>query len=204
VMMPQKDGFELCEILKTDERTSHIPIIMLTAKATEQDRIAGLKTGADAYLMKPFNKEELFVRLDKLISLRQSLQKFFLAKVPMLVSASSPDQNQPTEPSLDEQFLQKIGQVIEEKIGDTDLDIDYLCQAVHLSSTQLHRKMKALTGTSPIRFIRKVRLHKAKIALETTDRSIADVAYAFGFTDPNYFSRAFSKEFGQTPSKLRK
>lgn len=203
VMMPKKDGFELCETLKKDERTCHIPIIMLTAKATEQDRIAGLQTGADAYLMKPFNKQELFVRLEKLIALRKALQKHYVQATPSFAGVGISISDQETPSSLDEQFLQKISQVIEEKIGDTDLDIDYLCKAVHLSSTQLNRKMKALTGAPPISFIRKIRLHKARALLQTTDLTIAEIAYELGFTDPNYFSRAFGKEFGEAPSAVR-
>jgi len=201
VMMPKMDGFELCETLKGDERTCHIPIVMLTAKAMQEDRIAGLKTGADAYLMKPFHKEELLVRLDKLTELRRSLQQFYQARriLPAATASHSPADNS----TLDEQFLQKISQIIEEKIGDASLDIDYLCKAGHLSATQLHRKMKALTGDSPIRHIRKLRLHRAKSTLETTKLSVAEVAYQFGFTDPNYFSRVFSKEFGHPPSSIR-
>lgn len=205
VMMPKKDGFELCEVLKTDERTSHIPIVMLTAKATQEDRLAGLKTGADAYLMKPFDKEELLVRLEKLIALRQALQKQYAKAIPsFLGKLSSPSDKANDTTSLDEQFLRKISQIVEEKIGDAELDIDYLCKAVHLSSTQLFRKMKALTGEPPMSFIRKIRLHKAKTLLQTTNLSIAEIAYDLGFTDPNYFSRAFNKEFGAPPSALRK
>lgn len=201
VMMPKMDGFELCATLKADERTCHIPIIMLTAKAMEEDRIAGLKTGADAYLMKPFQKEELLVRLDKLTELRRSLQQFYQARWPLPAATAS--HSPISKSTLDEQFLQKISQIIEEKIGDANLDIDYLCKAGHLSATQLHRKMKALTGDSPIRYIRKLRLHRAKSTLETTKLPVAEVAYQFGFTDPNYFSRVFNKEFGHPPSSIR-
>jgi len=198
VMMPKKDGFELCEILKRDERTCHIPIVMLTAKATPADRLAGLKTGADAYLMKPFNKEELFVRLEKLLELRRKLQQRYARAADPLTRLS------PEGPSLDERFLEKIRQIIDKKIDDADLDINYLCQKVHLSSTQLYRKMKALTGEPPMSFIRKLRLHKAKALLQTTDLNVSEIAYQLGFTDPHYFSRAFKKEFGESPSASRK
>ncbi|MEO1713902.1 MAG: ATP-binding protein, partial [Bacteroidota bacterium] len=203
VMMPKKDGIQLCEVLKVDERTSHIPIVMLTAKATQEDRLAGLKTGADAYLMKPFDKEELLVRLEKLIALRQALQKQNSRAIPSFLrklSSSSETANDTT--SLDEQFLKKITQIIEEKIGDAELNIAYLSAATHLSATQLNRKMKALTGEPPMSYIRKVRLHKAKMLLQSTDLSIAEIAYATGFTDPNYFSRAFNKEFLAPPSTV--
>jgi signal transduction histidine kinase/DNA-binding response OmpR family regulator len=181
VMMPKKNGYELCETLKTDERTSHIPIVMLTAKATEADRLAGLRTGADAYLIKPFNKEELFVRLEKLLELRRKLQaRYALAADPLTRLSRE-------EPSLDELFLEKIRQIIEEKIEDADLDIAYLCEKVHLSSTQLYRKMKALTGEPPMSFIRKVRLHKAKALLQTTDLNVSEIAYEPGLYGPALF-----------------
>lgn len=202
VMMPEKDGYELCATLKNDERTSHIPIILLTAKVAEQDRFTGLRQGADAYLAKPFNKEELFIRLEKLLELRRKLQISYAQTI------FSPKNFVPTqskklkEPSLDDLFLQKIRQIIDDKIGDPDLDIPYLCQSVGLSTAQLFRKMKALTGEAPISFIRRIRLHRAKELLQSTDLSIAEIAYDSGFTDPNYFSRAFKKEFGEAPSKV--
>ncbi len=203
VMMPEKDGYEVCDTLKTDERSSHIPIIMLTAKAAESDRLVGLKTGADAYLMKPFNKEELFIRLEKLVELRKALQqRYSEAAGPLGILATTKDEAS-KEPSLDDQFMEKILQIIDEKIGDADLDIPYLCQEVHLSSTQLFRKMKALTGEPPIRFIRRIRLNKAKELLQTTDLNVSEIAYDLGFTDPHYFSRAFSKEFGSPPSAFQ-
>lgn len=198
VMMPEKSGFEVVETLKQDERTSHIPIILLTARATREDRIAGLKYGADAYLMKPFDKEELFVRLEKLVELRRALQ----ARYAQAFGATAP--SLPKEPSPDDLFLQKMRRIIDENIENANLDIPYLCQAVHLSSTQLYRKVKALTGEAPISFIRKVRLNKAMGLLQSTDKTVAEIAYELGFTDPNYFSRTFSKEFGEAPSHFRK
>lgn len=204
VMMPLKDGYEVCETLKTDERTSHIPIIMLTAKATQQDRLTGLKTGADAYLMKPFNKEELFIRLERLIELRKVLQSRYLTKIDVQKDLSSDIQIQAKEPTLDDLFLQKILDVIHSKIEDSNLGITDLCNAVHLSQTQVFRKLKALTGLSPMRYVLKIRLHKAKKLLQSTALNVSEIAYDLGFTDPNYFSRAFSKEFGAPPSSLRK
>ncbi len=205
VMMPEKDGFEVVETLKQDERTSHIPIILLTAKATQEDRIAGLKSGADAYLMKPFDKTELFVRLEKLVELRRSLQARYAQAVQPVFTYSLPQDADPAAaPSPDDLFLQKIRRIIDERIGDVDLDISFLCQKVGLSATQLFRKMKALTGEAPISFIRRVRLHRGRELLQTTDLTIAEIAYDLGFTDPGYFSRAFGKEFGSPPSDNRK
>ncbi|MBK8968124.1 MAG: response regulator [Lewinellaceae bacterium] len=204
VMMPEKDGYEVCATLKTDERTSHIPIIMLTAKATEADRVTGLKTGADAYLMKPFNKEELLVRLEKLIELRRALQQRYARAAGPLGILGLPEDKKPgSVPTLDDLFLEKIRQVIDEKIDQPELGIADLCATVHLGHTQVFRKLKALTGEHPTGFIRKVRLHKAKVLLQTTELNISEIAYDLGFTDPAYFSRAFSQEFGVPPSGVR-
>ena len=202
VMMPRKDGFEVCQALKTDERTSHIPIILLTAKATDEAKIAGLKTGADAYLMKPFNKEELFVRLEKLIELRRALQERYAGTSEGVTSSHTLTSK--AEPSLDDIFMQKIQQAIAEKMGQPDFGVDDVYQELAISSTQLFRKMKALTGESPGRFIQKIRLKKAKVLLQSTELNISEIAYEVGFTDPGYFSRAFNKEFGMSPSAFRK
>ncbi len=195
VMMPEKDGYEVCETLKTDERTSHIPIILLTAKAEASDRITGLRKGADAYLMKPFNKNELFVRLEKLLELRRALQKHY----------SEWGNVQPTaQPeTLESAFLKKLRLAVEEYLDDPNFDVPQLCRAAHLSNMQVNRKLKALTGKTPSRFIRSVRLYKAREMLQTTNLTVSEIAYATGFSDPNYFSRSYSEEFGESPSKAR-
>ncbi len=199
VMMPEKDGYEVCQTLKSDERTSHIPIILLTAKATTEDRIEGLKGGADAYLTKPFNKEELFIRLEKLIGLRKNLQKRYSETIGILKSEKSK-----TEPTLEDIFLQKLIKVVQDRIDDSDLAVVHLCRAAKLSNTQVNRKLKALTGKTPSQFIRSIRLQKAMELLKTTDLNISEIAYEVGFSDPNYFSRSFSEEFGYPPNVLRK
>jgi len=196
VMMPEKDGYEVCETLKNDERTSHIPIILLTAKAAEADRIAGLRKGADAYLMKPFNKEELYIRLEKLLELRRKLQERF-SKISKFGSSEK------TKPTLEDVFLQKLFKVVEDRLGDTDLSVADLCRSVHLSNMQVNRKLKALTGKTPSLFIRSIRLQKGMELLQSTQLTISEIAYEAGFSDPNYFSRAFSEEFGLSPSGVR-
>jgi signal transduction histidine kinase/DNA-binding response OmpR family regulator/ligand-binding sensor domain-containing protein len=199
VMMPEKDGYEVCETLKTDERTSHIPIILLTAKAEASDRITGLRKGADAYLMKPFNKEELFVRLEKLLELRRALQQRYAA-----ASAGIAPDPEASAPTLEDIFLQKLQNAVLENLDDPSLGAEELSRAVLLSPSQLYRKLNALTGEPPNAFIRKIRLHQAMTLLKTTDRNISEIAYDVGFNDPNYFSRVFSKEFGDTPREYRK
>lgn len=201
VMMPRKDGFEVCRALKLDERTSHIPIILLTAKAEEEAKIQGLRTGADAYLKKPFNREELFVRLEKLLELRKQLQKKY-AQAGATSTADSPPSA--AEPTLDDLFMQKFQQAIEMKMGQSDFGLEGLCKMLSMSRTQLYRKAKALTGESPVRFIQKVRLNKARELLRTTELNVSEIAYEVGFADPAYFSRAFNKEFGAPPSSIRK
>jgi len=206
VMMPEKDGYEVCQTLKNDERTSHIPIVLLTAKATKEDRIEGLKGGADAYLVKPFHREELFVRLEKLISLRKALQETYSKTdfISKLVRAVSEGAKTLKKPSLEELFLQKLVKAVQEKIEDPDLAVVHLCRAARLSNSQVNRKLKALTGKTPSQFIRSIRLQKAMELLQTTDLNVSEIAYQLGFNDPNYFTRTFSEEFGCSPNAIRK
>ncbi|MFK7772064.1 MAG: two-component regulator propeller domain-containing protein [Saprospiraceae bacterium] len=196
VMMPEKDGYEVCAILKTDTRTSHIPIILLTAKTTEEDKIAGLKQGADAYLTKPFNKEELLVRLEKLLALRIQLQERY--------STFVPDQNKTAVAATPESaFLNKIHQLVEENISDDGFGIPQLCREMGMSRSQIYRKLISLTGKSTSIYLRSIRLHKAKVLLQNPQLTISEVAYNVGYSDPAYFSRLFTKEFGVPPSDYR-
>jgi signal transduction histidine kinase/ligand-binding sensor domain-containing protein/AraC-like DNA-binding protein len=197
VMMPEKNGYEVCETLKNDERTSHIPIILLTAKADQDARITGLKSGADAHLTKPFNREELMIRLEKLVQLRKELQSKYQA---FSFDPVSP----PKAPTKEELFLIKLQAVIEERLDDPDLGVAQLCRAVELSHMQVYRKLKALTGKTPSVFIRTVRLQHARKLLQTTDLNVSEVAYAVGFADPGYFSKTFFEEFGVRPNVIRK
>ena len=196
VMMPEKNGFEVCEILKQDERTSHIPIILLTALASEEDKITGLRQGADAYLNKPFNKEELLIRLEKLRELRKQLQAYYSLAAK---DALPPSDNHPIENA----FLTRLKDFVEANLDNSELEVPQLCEAVNLSHTQVYRKLKALTDQTPSQFIRSIRLQKGMELIQTTDLTIAEVAYDVGFNDPNYFTRMFTKEFGTNPSDIR-
>lgn len=195
VMMPEKDGFEVCQTLKTDERSSHIPIILLTAKATYQDRLTGLQHGADAYLNKPFNKTELLIRLEKLIGLRQQIQN-------KLANSTSNELTINDLSQVDAQFLKKLQKVVEDRLSDADLGVNDLCQKVRLSRTQVYRKLKALTGKTPTQFIRSIRLQKGKEMLQKSSMNVSEVAYEVGFVDPNYFSKLFKEAFGVLPSEV--
>ena len=195
VMMPEKNGYEVCETLKQDERASHIPIILLTAKATQADKVEGLKYGADAYLTKPFDKEELIVRLEKLVEFRRRLQRHY---------ASGANASQTTEPSVDDIFLQKLWAHIQDNLSDAEFGVPQLAAAIDMNQMQVYRKVKALTGKTPSQFIRSYRLQKGLELLQKGELNISEIAYDVGFTDPSYFSRVFQKEFGKSPSDFIK
>ncbi len=197
IMMPGQDGFEVCKTLKTDDRTDHIPVIMLTAKTLEKDRLKGLKHGADAYLTKPFIKAELLTRLDQLILLRKRITQA-LAKNKFSQILDS------TESTPETKFLQKLIQIIQSNIDNPNLGSRHVAQKMSLSESQIYRKLKAITGKSTAVYIRSVRLEKAKDLIQTTDKSISEIAYEVGFNDPSWFSRAFKEEFGHPPSAIHK
>lgn len=196
VMMPGKDGFEVCAALKSDERTDHIPIIILTAKVTTEDRLTGLSRGADAYLAKPFNKEELFTRLDQLILLRKKL----IGKIKK-DGFNTLLKNRTKNPKI--QFLQKVVKLIHEEIKDSTFGSEELSSKLQLSDSQTYRKIKAITGKSTAVFIRSIRLQYAKELLKTEDKTVSEIAYDVGFNDPSWFSRAFKEEFNVSPSELK-
>ncbi|MEM6378135.1 MAG: ATP-binding protein, partial [Bacteroidota bacterium] len=202
VMMPYKNGFEVCQVLKQAEQSSHIPIIMLTAKADIESKLEGFNQGADAYLAKPFNKKELLVRIKNLLKNRQQLQAYYLN----LVTSSpeeSPENFKKQLPNLEDAFVKKVNQIIENHLDDFDFDVEKLSKAVHLSHSQLHRKLSALTGLSANRYIRHIRLHKAKTLLKDPEVTITAVAFDTGFSDPSYFGRVFKKAFDQTPKEYQ-
>jgi len=197
VMMPGKDGFEVCTTLKSDARTDHIPIIMLTAKATLKDRLTGLSHGADAYLEKPFVKAELFTRLDQLVLLRKKIiDKFENDGFTQFLK------NRPENPKA--KFLKNVVEVIHKEMNNENFGTRQLAYSLHLSESQLYRKLKAITGKSTAIFIRSIRLQKAKELILTTDKTISEIAYEVGFHDPSWFSRAFKEEFGFAPSETVK
>lgn len=196
VMMPEKDGFEVCESLKTNELTDHIPIIMLTAKATFKDRLTGLSHGADAYLTKPFEKAELLTRIDQLILLRKKmLSKFEKTGIERLLNENI--KNSETK------FLHKIITVIHDNLTKSDFGSVQLALEMHLSESQLYRKLKAVSSKSTALFIRSIRLQKGKELIQTTNKTISEIAYDVGFNDPSWFSRAFKDEFGSAPILYR-
>jgi len=197
VMMPGKDGFEVCETLKSDELTDHIPIIMLTAKASIKDRLLGLSYGADAYLAKPFVEAELFTRLDQLVLSRTKMrQKFEDGGFSQFLNKRF--ENPETK------FLQKVIKIIHKNISEHSFGAAQLARELSLSESQIYRKLKAISGKSTAVFIRSIRLQKGKELIQTTDNTISEIAYEVGFNDPAWFSRAFKEEFGFAPSAIHK
>jgi signal transduction histidine kinase/DNA-binding response OmpR family regulator/ligand-binding sensor domain-containing protein len=197
VMMPIQDGFAVTQFLKNDERTSHIPIVLLTAKADAESRLMGLTRGADAYLSKPFNERELWVRLDQLIAIRKKLQSRY-------AQFNLPEPTEDVGLRIEDAFLQKVNRTIQANLKNTEFGVNDLSQSVGLSRPQLFRKLKALTDKSIVAYLRSARLHKARQLLKKGDLNISEVAFEVGFNDPLYFSRVFSVEFGFPPSKLLK
>jgi signal transduction histidine kinase/CheY-like chemotaxis protein/ligand-binding sensor domain-containing protein/AraC-like DNA-binding protein len=208
VMMPEKDGLEVCDALKNDERSSHIPIVLLTAKADVESRIAGLRRGADAYISKPFNQEELRATLANFLEQRKKWQERFGGVRPVIThpeTAPSPADMAPVDFGMENAFLEKIRQlVLMQHLGDSSFDGPRLAKAMLMSKVQLYRKIKALTNKSTAIYIRSIRLQKAADLLRSTTLSISEIAYEVGFDDPKYFSRTFSNEFGVSPSEMRK
>ncbi|MEL7121875.1 MAG: ATP-binding protein [Bacteroidota bacterium] len=199
VMMPEKDGFEVCDILKGDARTSHIPIVLLTAKSSVEARIEGFARGADAYLPKPFNEKELSVRLEKLLTLRQQLQQRYQnIKVLPEPASNSTSANFNRE----DEFITQLQQTIEENLSNANFGPTELCRAIGMSRSQLHLKIKALTNKSTSIYIRSVRLHRAKELLQRGDLNVTQVAFEVGFNNVSYFSKKFTEEFNVNPLKV--
>jgi signal transduction histidine kinase/DNA-binding response OmpR family regulator len=195
LMMPLMNGYQVCAGLKANEKTSHIPILMLTAKADTDSRIAGLEVQADAYLSKPFDQRELIATIENLISLRRRLQEKYQQGKIWLAETS-------TIPSMEQAFLEKIKNSVEAHLDDEQYSVDQLGDAIGLSRTQLHRKLKALTGQGPGELIRAVRLQRAHELLKQKAGTVSEIAYMVGFSNPNSFSTSFSKYFGFAPSEV--
>ena len=194
VMMPEMDGFQFCEKIKTDQRTSHIPVILLTAKSSGESKVEGLETGADDYLTKPFDARELRVRVKNLIEQRERLRERFQEQILIHPSAV-------TATSMDSRFLKRAIEFVEEHLDDTGLDVNQFSKEMALSRSQLNRKLRALTKQSATEFIRCLRLKRAAQLLEHHSGNISEIAYEVGFTNPSRFAEYFRKLFGVSPSK---
>ena len=197
LMIPELDGFAVLDKLKNNELTNHIPIVLLTAKADDSSRIKGLQKGADAYMVKPFNKNELLVRLAKLVQQRKKLQKRYETNSPWYATKDKKLEKQ-------DQFIHKLEELVLTKGYHESYTIHDLCKDLGMSRTQLHNKIKSLTGKSTSIFIRAIRLKKGKYLLENTHKPISEIASEVGFKDASYFSRCYSDVYGEAPSVTRK
>ncbi|WP_198664780.1 ATP-binding protein [Lewinella sp. IMCC34191] len=195
IMMPGKDGYALCHSLKRNPKTSHIPIILLTAKAGQDSTIAGLNLGADDYLTKPFNPKELRLRVKNLLDARERLWKHFTK----LDLSLLPDFDRR---SIEDQFVQQVVGYIKEHLAEESLSVDFLSRQVGYSRSQLTRKLKALTGKTPNKLINEMRLHEAFRLLEKRAGTVSEIAYAVGYTNLSYFAKNFRGHFGSLPSEV--
>lgn len=195
IMMPKVNGIELTKTLKNNENTSHIPIIMLTAKGSIESKMEGLETEADDYLTKPFNVKELQIRIKNLLKIRQKLQDKYNKSISVKPSEI-------TTSSVDEKFLSKLLKTIEEHMSDSDFSVEMLCELVGMSRANIHKKLKSLLNQSATEFINSVRLKRAAQLIKQKAGNISEIAYDVGFNNLSYFSRAFKKHFNITPKEM--
>lgn len=196
IMMPEMDGLEMTRKLKNQLKTSHIPIILLTAKASQEQKLEGLEEGADSYIPKPFNKRHLQIRVKKLIELRKKLQDTY--KSPMAVNEEEGQISR-----LDRKFLNKISKIVEEQ-KDRELSVEELSEMIGLSRVHLYRKIKKLTGMSVSEFANSVKLRLSLELIKNSGKSISEIAYEVGFSSPSYFTKCFKEQFGISPSEFAK
>ncbi|MGF6848925.1 ligand-binding sensor domain-containing protein/signal transduction histidine kinase/DNA-binding response OmpR family regulator [Chitinophaga sp. W3I9] len=197
VMMPEMDGLQLCQALKTDERTSHIPVVLLTAKSSQADHVSGLETGADLYLTKPFSTRVLALNVRNLVASREKMRERYSRQ--LQTETEVPDA---LPSSLDNAFLEKVIALVEEHMDNPDFGVDMLARKVAMSQPVLYKKLKAVTNMSVNDFVKSLRLKKAASLIRTREHTVYQVAYMVGYNDRKYFSREFKKQFGKTPSEF--
>lgn len=196
VIMPEMDGFEFCEKIKQDIKTSHIPVLMLTAKAMTDDWVKGIDSGADVYLTKPFDMKVLKAQLKQIVVSRQLLlDKYFKDTRNVKI----PENTSP----IDKKFITKVLDYINNNLSDESLNVEQLADELFLSRSQLYRKIKALTGYTANEFLRKIRLEKAKEMIENGHESISEVGFKVGFSSPSYFTKCFKSHFGILPTEIK-
>ncbi len=195
VMMPSMDGMEFCGKIKSNWQTSHIPVILLTARASAESRIEGLETGADDYLVKPFDSRELLTRAANLIEQRKRLKEKYLEESDSITESSRLNK-------ADKEFLEKTREIVERNISKTDFSTELLAKELYVSRTQLHRKILSITGMAPGEFVRTIKLKRAADLLKEGKLSVTQAAYEIGFSSPAQFSRAFAKYFNCSPSEF--
>ena len=197
IMLPGKDGLEIASVLKSDFRTSHIPIILLTAKNTTEQQIEGIKAGVDAYITKPFNLKYVEETIRTLLRNRAILREHYTSELPVETNAAA------NPNKLDKKFVTEFTAYIEEHYGNSTLNVEDIAKDMGMSRVQLYRKVKALLGFSVNEYIQQIRLNKAKFLLRRNDLTVADIAYHVGFSSPTYFSTAFKAKYNQTPMEYK-
>lgn len=203
VMMPVMNGLEFCQQVKKDGISSHIPVILLTARALEKHQIEGYESGADAYITKPFSPELLLARIDNLLQSRHQLKDLWSVKpatepaTPATAAASVPT-------PIEDAFISRFKKIVEERLADSNLSVEELAADMGLSRVQLYRKVKALTGNTPVDLLRKARLAQAQRLLQESTLSVSEIAYQVGFASPSYFTKCYKDEFGTVPGEARK
>jgi DNA-binding response OmpR family regulator len=205
VMMPVMNGLEFCQQVKGDVISSHIPVILLTARALSQHQIEGYQSGADAYITKPFSQELLLVRIDNLLHSRHQLRDLWSSR--SIEAENKPEETAPNdtkENQIENAFIARFKKVVEEQMGNNNISVEDLAARMGLSRVQLYRKVKALTGNTPIDLLRKARLAQAQKLLQQSSLSVSEIAYQVGFASPSYFSKCYKDEFGIVPGEVRK
>jgi DNA-binding response OmpR family regulator len=197
IMMPGVNGLELCNCLKTKAETSHIPVILLTAKSADEDQLSGIEEGADDYIIKPFNINILTAKLINLVNIRQKLKERFSNEISLLPESLAKN-------NMDEAFIHDVVEFLKQNIQDSELNADRIASELKVSRSFVYKKIDALSGKPVNEFIRIIRLKVACELMKTPSVTLSEVAYAVGFTSLNYFSRSFKKQFNQLPSEYQK
>ena len=204
VMMPVMNGLEFCQQVKKDDISSHIPVILLTARALEKHQIEGYESGADAYITKPFSPELLLARIDNLLQSRHQLKDLWGMKPVTEASVTPPQGTAIATTPIEDAFISRFKNMVEERLSDNNLSIEDLAADMGLSRVQLYRKVKALTGNTPVDLLRKARLAQAQKLLQESTLSVSEIAYQVGFASPSYFTKCYKDEFGTVPGEARK
>ena len=191
------DGYEFCRKVKEDVRISHIPVILLTAKSSDESKYSGIEAGADDYISKPFNIDILKLKIAKIIEKQKAFQKAIKKKIEIETSDAG-------VVSMDEKFVQKAVSIVEKNIGNSEFMVEDLCKEIGISRVYFYKKILALTGKAPSEFIRFIRLKRAAELLERSQLFVNEIAFQTGFNEPKYFRKYFKEEFGVTPNEYKK
>ena len=207
VMMPGMDGLECCRRLKSEQTTSHLPVLMLTACSMDEQRVQGYECGADGYMSKPFNRDVLVARCKSLIANRRLVKELWSSPLTAAIEPKA-DSHPPRRQTdgigpVDSEFYARFCEIVEKNMSDADLSVDSIAGMLGLGRTQFYRKIKALTNYSPVELLRNMRLAKARTLLLSTDKSVSEIAYEVGFSAPAYFGKCYKDRYGETPTEIR-